>query len=140
MDDDAQQTPDCPGCRKRDKIIERLEGRIEELESLVAQLQGKVASLEARLEKDSTNSSKPPSSDGPAERAERGSEAESDRDQGAQPGHEGHHRQPADPEDVDEVEEVTPDECRACGHGLSGRDPSPMSHQVWDVEITRRIV
>jgi transposase len=140
MDDDTDQTPDCPGCRKRDEIIERQQERIDKLESLVAELQGRVASLEARLEKDSTNSSKPPSSDGPKERAEREGKAEGQRDQGAQPGHEGHHRQPADPEEVDEVHRLKPEECRACGHGLSGCDPSPTSHQIWDIEILQHII
>lgn len=139
MDEELEDDPDCPGCRKRDKIIAELREIVERQQRQIEELQGRVASLEAQLDKDSTNSSKPPSSDGPAERAERESSAESSRQQGAQPGHEGHHREDVDPSEVDEIEDHKPDECRGCGRPLSGCDDDPARHQVTDLRVVQTV-
>ena len=139
MDDALPDNPDCPGCQARDEGIEELTSMVEQMHERIAELEGKVRSLEARLDQDSSNSSKPPSSDGPAERAERPSGAESDRSQGAQPGHEGHHRPEVEPEDVDDVVECRPDSCTGCGHSLTGHDEAPKTHQVTDVDIQVRV-
>jgi len=146
MDDALSDNPDCPGCQARDEIIaelraivEKQSAQIEAATRRIDELEGKVAKLEARLDKDSTNSSKPPSSDGPAERAERDGGADSDRSQGAQPGHDGHHRGDVPEDEVDEVVDVKPEECRGCGHGLCGSDPSPTPHQVTDVVVKKHV-
>lgn len=121
MDDGTDDPPDCEGCR-------RLQRRVEELEEIVGR-------LEARLAKDSTNSSKPPSSDGPGEGPDREASEETTGQQGAQPGHEGHHREDVPASEVDEIEDVKPDECRGCGARLAGEDREPSCHQVTDVKI-----
>ena len=139
MDDAPSDNPDCPGCQARDEVIAELKSVIEQMQDRIDELEGKVKRLESRLDQDSSNSSQPPSSDGPAERAERPSEPESDRSQGAQPGHEGHHRPEVDPEDVDEFVECKPEECSGCGGSLFGTDPDPDTHQVTDVEINVRV-
>jgi transposase len=88
---------------------------------LIATLQARVAELERRLGKDSSNSSRPPSSDGlrKPERAERrAAERAEGRRPGKQPGAPGAHRaQVATP---DEVVWHVPDRCSGCGADLAG--------------------
>jgi transposase len=71
---------------------------------LIATLQARVAELERRLGKDSSNSSKPPSSDGlgkPARAVRRVAEGAEDRRPGKQPGAPGAHlAQVAQPDEV----------------------------------------
>lgn len=139
MDELLEEDPDCPGCRKRNEVIAELREIVEAQQRRIEALEARIASLEAQLGKDSTNSSKPPSSDGPGERAGRDSGESSQRHQGAQPGHEGHHREDVDASEVDEVEDVKPDECRRCGHELAGEDDDPETHQVTDIRIEKII-
>ena len=99
-------------------------------------LEREVAELKARLKKDSSNSSKPPSSDppwkDPAERRQPGK-----RKQGGQPGHKGHERRLVEPS---EVIELRPSECAHCGEELEGTDASPSVHQVSEVpEVVARV-
>ena len=68
--------------------------RIADLEALVRSLLERIAALEAenaalkeKLAKSSRNSSKPPSSDGPKEKAERRTKKPTGRAAGGQPGH-----------------------------------------------------
>jgi transposase len=78
--------------------------RIAELETLLKAALEKIARLEAKLNKNSSNSSKPPSSDivKPPKTKDK-DRRKSQRKQGAQPGHEQHLRQPIAPEPVDEI-------------------------------------
>lgn len=96
---------------------------------MIAKLQRRVEELEAQLRKDSSNSSKPPSSDPPwkppAQRRGRGK-----RKRGGQPGHSGNHRELVVP---DVVTPVRPTRCVGCGEGLTGEDPEPFRHQVAEV-------
>ena len=68
----------------RDRVIIELMAKLEALTK-------RVAELEAKLGQNSTNSSKPPSSDGP-EKGQR-TQAPSGRKPGGQPGHKGHSRE-----------------------------------------------
>jgi transposase len=70
------------------RTIETLLEENKALKNLVASLTAKVAELEARLNKNSKNSNKPPSSDGPRKKI-RKSRVKSDRPSGGQPGHPG---------------------------------------------------
>lgn len=71
----------------------------------------------------STNSSKPPSSDGLAgESRERGrKKSKSRRKPGGQPGHHGHHRRLVPLEQVAETHPVLPTQCRHCEQELAQR-------------------
>ena len=109
---------------------EELHAEHEELHTQLAQALAVIAELQARLSKDSSNSHKPPSSDGPARRHKRPARRKrSGRKRGGQPGHKGKARALAPPEDVDEDHDVRPHECRGCGGPLSGDDPSPQRVQ-----------
>jgi hypothetical protein len=89
----------CPNC-------ERLARRVAELERLLAEALARIAELEKQLaaaRKDSSTSSKPPSSDlvkppQPAVAAARGRKRK--RRLGGQPGHPRHERAPFPPEEV----------------------------------------
>lgn len=95
---------------------------LEPLEARVATLQARLRELEVRLGMDSTNSSKPPSSDPPhAKRGRRRAKKRATRKRGAQPGHEGHGRALLAAERVDEVVDHRPEQCGHCGHTLATR-------------------
>src|SRR5437867_10058756 len=76
---------------------------------LAAQVQG----LEARLGQNSSNSSRPPSSD-PPQAPRRARRAPSGRPPGGQPGHERHLRPLLSPEQVDAVVDHWPTVCAHC--------------------------
>ena len=95
-------------------------------------LRAEVAELKEKFGKNSSNSSKPPSSDTPANRPQRTRE-KSGRMQGAQRGHRKHERTLLPVEKARSVTEVRPVSCRRCGHRLRGKDAAPKRHQVVDV-------
>jgi transposase len=95
-------------------------------------LTARVAELEAKLGKNPTNSSKPPSSTHPHAKPPQ-SKPKSPRRPGGQPGHEKHERALIPTEQCQEVVPCLPTECRRCGQALSGVDPDPLRHQVWEL-------
>jgi transposase len=107
-------------------LIEALWARLEALEA-------KVDGLQRQLGQNSTNSSRPPSSDGP--KVERPKRTPSGRKRGGQPGHEGSTR--ALVEDPDAIVVCKPSRCDGCGGRLSGCDPEPSRHQVTDLPPVR---
>ena len=101
---------------------EQLRKKVDESGKHIADRDKQIADLERQLagrKKNSTNSSKPPSSDGPAA-APRSKPARcrNRRKPGGQPGHPGKHRRLVPPERVDQVVAVLPVDCRHCGHHL----------------------
>ena len=91
-----------------------------------------MAELEARLAQNSSNSSKPPSSDPPGTALAAGREP-TGRTRGGQPGHKKHERTLLPPEQVSETTDVKPKGCRRCGRRLFGCDSDPYRHQVVDI-------
>lgn len=92
-------------------LIERDEKHTAE----TAALRAKVEDLEARLRKDSSNSSRPPSSDPPYKVRVRRTKP-SGRRQGGQPGHEGKARAEFSADRIDDVKDHRPSPCCAgCG-------------------------
>src|SRR6516162_8333581 len=105
--------------------------------ALIQRYEQRLADLEARLNQNSTNSSKPPSSDPPAlKRAP--PKPTSARKVGGQNGHAKAQRDLHDR--PDRVQECKPTSCRNCHQPLHGDDPQPLRHQVWDVPPVRPIV
>lgn len=101
-------------------MIEELQTRIAGLEAIIAaqatiieQLKAKIVELEARLNKNSSNSSKPPSTD-PLWKKQK-SKVGGKNKKGAQPGHAGANRELLPSEEVDEVVACTPTEICPCG-------------------------
>ncbi len=96
-------------------------------------LQEKVRELTARLNQDSSNSSKPPSSDVPWR--QRRKQKPTGRRSGGQPGREGKTRKPLPPEEVDRTIPVMPERCAACRSTLRPEDVAgePFRHQVIEI-------
>ncbi len=104
-----------------------------------ASLQQRVADLETRLNLNSTNSSRPPSSDPPSvKRAP--PRKPSGKKRGGQPGHTRHQRALVRPEQVQAVVDHVPESCRKCGGTLGGHDPEPLRHQVAEIPPFRPVV
>jgi hypothetical protein len=105
---------------------------------LIATLQARVAELERRLGKDSSNSSKPPSSDGlrKPSRVERRAAEWATRQPGKQPGAPGVYlAQVAQP---DQVVEHVPDRCGGCGADLADAPiVGVQARQVFDLPPLR---
>lgn len=108
------------------------------LASELERAQARIAELEARLGRDSTNSSIPPSADSIAAKAKRRADRSSrersaDRKPGGQPGHKGSGLAPTVTPDRTETLPA-PGACSGCGGDLIGAADAGMSWaQVWDI-------
>jgi len=112
---------------------------IDDLVAEVAALQNQVRDLQARLRQDSTNSSRPPSSDGPLKKARRPRRrGASPRRPGGQPGHEPAARDWLPPEELTDIIVCKPEVCRHCHGPLHGSDELPLCHQVTEVPALPR--
>ena len=109
-------------------LVDSLKGRIVELER-------RVGDLEARLKLNSTNSSKPPSSD-PIGLKRKPPTPPSGRKRGGQPGHQRAKRRLVPPEKVRTFTECRPADCRRCGHALCGDDPALWSRPHESVKLS----
>lgn len=113
---------------------------IRTLEARVAELEATVQRLLERLQQDSQNSSRPPSSDPPQALGKRARRGPSGRKRGGQPGHPGQSRALPPLEEVDIVVPVKPAQCARCQHSLQGDDPQPHRHQVTEVPPVTPVV
>jgi transposase len=108
---------------EKDRQIRRQAEEITKQQQQIADAEKQIADLERQLalrKQNSTNSSKPPSSDGLAgEPRARGRRKKSRRKAGGQPGHRGAHRPLAPIERVDRIQSVLPEQCQHCGHALA---------------------
>lgn len=113
-----------------------LRAEVAALRTENAQLRAENAELRARLGKNSRNSSKPPSSDGPAKPAPKSLRGRSGRRPGGQAGHRGQTLcQVADP---DRRRRHVPRSCRGCGAGLAGAPEAGLERrQVFDIPAIR---
>ena len=135
---------------ERDKKIAELQKQIQEQqkqigekERQIGEKEKEIADLERQLalrKQNSTNSSKPPSSDGLAgEPRRRGRRKKSRRKPGGQRGHRGAHRPLVAAEKVDEICHLLPEECQRCGKALptelerAQTVGTPQRHQVTEL-------
>jgi transposase len=99
------------------RLAER-DARLADALARVAVLEKEIADLLEKLGKNSSNSNKPPSSDGPGNRAQRrkldAKKRNGGRKRGGQPGHAGSSRALIPPEDVDEFVDHYPPACESC--------------------------
>ncbi|MBI5596638.1 MAG: IS66 family transposase [Elusimicrobia bacterium] len=116
--------------------------RVSAAEARVVELERENAALKARLNLDSSNSSKPPSSDppsaaAPGRRKER--RKRSGRKAGGQPGHDGCTREMRPVEEADRTVDHFPANCVGCGADLDGapEDHGPMPHQQYELPPLR---
>ena len=95
-------------------------------------LEQRIADLEARLNQNSSNSSRPPSSD-PIGVKRRPPAPPSRRKRGGQPGHRKATRALVPPEKLRSSTDCKPASCRRCKGPLGGVDPAPLVHQVAEI-------
>jgi hypothetical protein len=125
---------------RQQREIEKLRERIAERDKQIADAEKQIRDLERQLaarKKNSTNSSKPPSSDGLAgtQRRRCSPRKKSGRKPGGQPGHVGQERQRV--EKPDRSENVLPLQCKHCGTPLS---QAPEEWQTTGDVFCRQIV
>jgi transposase len=101
-------------------LILSLLATVEAMKGEIAALKAEVADLKSRLDQNSSNSHKPPSSDPPS--VAKPTKSPTGRKRGGQPGHEGRSRKMLPPERVNERIDYHPDTCRCCGDDLAS-DP-----------------
>jgi transposase len=106
---------------------------------LVQSLERRIADLEERLNKNSTNSSRPPSSDLPSTKR-RPPAPTSGKKRGGQPGHRRKARPLVPCEQLRQIIDCKPPECRWCHTALAGDDPEPLRHQVAELPPVAPVV
>src|SRR4030081_204019 len=111
----AEATTPCANC-------ERLQAQVDALTAIVAELQATLAQVQAQLaaaRKDSSTSSKPPSSDIVKPPKPELPEGQERRRIGGQPGHPKHERDAFPPESITGASvDYRLDLCPCCGHDL----------------------
>jgi transposase len=118
---------------EREKRLAETDKQLSEAEKQLSDAEKQIADLERQLaahKRNSTNSSKPPSSDGlaggprPRERKRK-----SRRKPGGQPGHAGHHRRLVPISAVNAVEVCLPDHCGHCGSEMAQTPREVVTHR-----------
>ena len=111
----------------KDAEIADLKSRLDELTKLVL-------ALKEQLDRNSSNSGKPPSSDSPDQRAERRGKGKTGGKRGGQPGHSGSKRELVPPEQVSEFKNLFPPECENCWAALPPT-PDPKAQRFQTIEL-----
>jgi transposase len=111
----------------KDAEIADLKNRLDELTKLVQ-------TLKEQLDRNSSNSGKPPSSDSPGQRAERRGKGKTGGKRGGQPGHSGSTRVLVPPEQVSEFKNLFPPECENCWAALP-QTPDPSAQRFQTIEL-----
>ncbi len=128
--------PEAPTYEQLQQLVGELAARVVELERIVAEQADEIAELKRQASADSSNSSRPPSSDAPWSKKpakKRSSRTRSGRNPGKQPGASSSSRSLVD--DADETLEITPDRCERCDASLAGAAESARQRrQVVDAQ------
>jgi len=114
----------------KDKRIAEQDQEIAELKALLNAALDEIA----RLKKNSSNSSKPPSSD--IVKPTKDKDRRRKKKIGAQKGHKQHLREPFKPEQVDNIVELKLEACPDCGSKLKPTNEPPKKHQ--QVELVEK--
>jgi transposase len=129
----TDQPTACPQCQRLQARLDAQQVQLDAMQATITQLQEQLAAAR----KDSSTSSKPPSSD--IVKPPQHSAGQTKRSQGGQPGHPHHLRVPFAPELV-QVINHTAQACPDCGHGLQPVDATPrVVQQVEIIDIPLRI-
>lgn len=116
----------CPECGE-------VRAALGEARKQIADLQAQLHELRAQLNRNSSNSSAPPSADPPGA-PKPTAKTPTGRKPGGQPGHQGHHRRRLPPERVNTIVPYVPTVCDRCQTPLPSEpgpgDPGPTWHQV----------
>ena len=131
--------PDVPGLPSAEELAalphEELAARLAEAYRLISELSARVERLEKQVARDSSTSSRPPSSDSPYKKKprDRSLREKGKRAPGKQPGEPGTTMNLID--DPEHRFWYPPAECRGCGTGLAGEEVfAQRRHQVTDIK------
>ena len=119
-----------------------LQAVIDHYEKRIAGLEAELGAVRAELEatkKTPRNSSLPPSTEHPHAKPAPKKE-KSGKKPGGQLGHPKHERALIPSEQCQAVISVQPEACRRCGEALTGSDPEPLRHQVWEIPEIKPLV
>ena len=135
-DGSPSPTPVCPQCVEHLQRIADLEALVRDLQATVRDLQATVLDLKERLNRNSSNSSIPPSAN-PLDAPRPVLKSPSRRKPGGQPGHPGHHRHRIPLDRVKNVVPYVPTTCTRCQSPLPAEpgpnEPEPTWHQVAEI-------
>ena len=129
----------CELSRRREQMLRLVRLKPEEAAERILTLEDKVSELEGRLKLNSTNSSKPPSSDGLQKPAPKSLREKSGRKPGGQPGHPGRTLEQVKTPDHTEVHSLATCTCGRCG-GVSLKDAPVLDYerrQIFDLPPLR---
>ena len=127
----AKARKSCPNCRRLQALLDAQEARLKALEATVARLQAQLAAAR----KDSSTSSKPPSSDIVKPPKPEPPEGQERRRIGGQPGHPKHERAAFPPESINGASvDYRLDLCPCCGHYLQPM-PTILPRVIQQVDI-----
>jgi transposase len=119
-------------------LIVEQKRQLEEMRATIERQAARIEELERQVNRNSRNSHKPPSSDGPGTfRGGQLPQRDKRRKRGGQKGHEGHHRELLSSEQVQNLMDVCPSACEHCGATLVGTDPAPERQQKVDIPPIR---
>jgi transposase len=116
---------------------ERVRAWIKGVWEEIKQLKATVEKLQEAGNRNSGNSSQPPSQDRPEQKPTKEKPSQP-RKRGGQAGHHRHRRNLV--EHVNEVIHHRPVSCRGCGALMLGEDPTPYRHQVTELPIVKPYV
>jgi transposase len=113
-------------------VIEQFHGRIQELEATVAERDARIRELEAQVAQNSSNSHKPPSSDGYKKPKPKNNRRKSNKQNGGQPNHPGHTLELV--EEPDRIKEHSVHTCSHCQAALADVEATGVEkRQVFDL-------
>jgi hypothetical protein len=134
----------CPNCEKLqervvalEQLVKSFEERFARQDAIIAEQAEHIRKLEnelAKYKKNSSNSSKPPSSD--IVKPPKMNRGDAKRKRGAQPGHPKHERQLFSQEELDAAHTHTLDACPVCGGVLAPADEAPRVIQQIEIIAT----
>ena len=134
----AIDTPEmaCPECGK-------LRTALDQAQQQIGRLQAEVHELRCQINRNSSNSSSPPSADPPGA-PKPVVKTVSPRQPGGQPGHPGRHRRRLPPDRVQKIVPYVPTTCTRCQAPLPQQpgpgDPEPSWHQVAEIPPLAAVV
>ena len=110
---------------------------IEDLHGLVAQLSQRILALEEKINKNSKNSSIPPSKNGFGGEKKQEQSKQEKKTQKRRTNNTKSEKKFYSPEECKAIHEEKPQACSECGEELQGSDPEPYRHQIIEMPIIR---